>query len=212
MAKIILLLILKTLWRIPAATLFFMPLIAPVLAYKLDNWLILAPILLNPILLARRTTERTTHFNQPDVQRYKLPKWLFWMETPDENLPGGLYEPTHKKIYDRFGWYIASMYWVLIRNVGGGITWSEGILLGRIFPAGELTEADVHKYQQLARTEHELLNNWFYHWELTKDFYGTKSGRADPDWRTCDYVAKPEITTAGTVLVYSIIGLIFWIL
>lgn len=47
--------------------------------------------------------------------RWRLPKWARWLETHDENdglLPGGLYEPAIKKIYNRFGWIVASIVWL----------------------------------------------------------------------------------------------------
>jgi hypothetical protein len=45
----------------------------------------------------------------------RLPRGFQWMETPDDPLPGGTYEPTVARIYDRFGFYWGSVYW-LMRN------------------------------------------------------------------------------------------------
>lgn len=200
MSKIKYLLVLKTLWRVPALIIFIMPLLAPALAYSLNSYYWLALLLINPILLARKTDEITTHFNQPIVQRYRLPKPLQWMETPDEHLPGGLYEPTHALVYKYCGWFIASMYWILLRNVGGGITWGVSIPIGRIYPQNiDFNNADI-----LQAVRSQILIDygltpikWGFctiHCELTKDFYGTKLGRPDENWRTCDHVAKPELS------------------
>lgn len=53
---------------------------------------------------------------QPAIIRGDLPKWLSWFSTPDERLPGGLYEPTVKKIYDKYGKWVTSWYWLGCRN------------------------------------------------------------------------------------------------
>ena len=53
-------------------------------------------------------------------------RWAAFAETPDEHLPGGLYEPTQLKIYERFGWFIASWYWLAWRNVGHRMRWDKG--------------------------------------------------------------------------------------
>jgi hypothetical protein len=45
----------------------------------------------------------------------RLPRGFRWMETPDCLLPGGLYEPQVKEIYERHGWTACAIYW-LIRN------------------------------------------------------------------------------------------------
>jgi hypothetical protein len=50
------------------------------------------------------------------VIRGDLPKWLSWFSTPDERLPGGMYEPTVKKIYDKYGKWFTSWYWLGVRN------------------------------------------------------------------------------------------------
>ncbi len=48
--------------------------------------------------------------------RGDLPKIFKWLETPDERLPGGLYEATVKDIHDKYGKYICSWYWLGLRN------------------------------------------------------------------------------------------------
>lgn len=48
------------------------------------------------------------------VDKYsgRLPFVFRWMETPDDPLPGGQYEPTVKRIYDKFGEYVGNVYWL----------------------------------------------------------------------------------------------------
>jgi len=88
---------------------------------------LIAPFLVPIVLIfAKKTDVKTTHYNQPDIQRYKLPKIFFFLETPDELLPGGLYEPKIKKIYEKYGWFMASWSWLGTRNVGHGVMWNEG--------------------------------------------------------------------------------------
>lgn len=171
-----LLLILKTLWRIPA------PFVVPIF-----------------LLFAKKTDKVTTHLGQPVVQRYELPPCLSWAETPDEYIGGcGLYEPTVAWIYKRFGWFITSWYWIGLRNVGGSIMWRRGILLGPIYQdLDDYTKEAIDGRADEVRAKHGLTPvKWGFlklHWELTKDFHGTRSGRPDEDWKTCDYVAKLEI-------------------
>ena len=200
MKSIVFLLIIKFLWRIPAALMFMMPLAAPVIAYSSGEWFWLALVLINPVLFARRIPMAPEHMGQDQIQRYRLPKCMSWMETPDEHLPGGMYEPTVKWVYDRLGWFICSMYWILIRNVGGSILWGKAVFVGPIYPKHiDFNNSDTLK----AVREQTLIDMgltpekvgiFTVRWELTKDFYGTKSGRVDSDWRTCDYVAKPELS------------------
>jgi hypothetical protein len=79
------------------------------------------------LLLARKYDDHNTpEWADPDIQRYKLPDCLSLVETPDEYLPGGTYEPTVKSIYDTWGWFVCSWYWLAWRNVGHGMIWSLG--------------------------------------------------------------------------------------
>lgn len=48
--------------------------------------------------------------------RGDLPNWLSWLSTPDERLPGGLYETEHKALLEKTGKYFASWYWLGWRN------------------------------------------------------------------------------------------------
>lgn len=55
-----------------------------------------------------------------------LPKWAQWAQTMDCPFPGGLYEPTMKTIYDKFGFYTASYYWAGWRNRAHGLAYIWG--------------------------------------------------------------------------------------
>lgn len=54
--------------------------------------------------------------------RGKYPKWLL---TPDDTVsPFGQYEPTVKKIYDKFGRYAGDLYWLGFRNTLYGLSYA----------------------------------------------------------------------------------------
>lgn len=57
-----------------------------------------------------------------NIIRGDLPGWLSWLSTPDERLPGGMYEPAVEKIYDRWGKWVTSWYWLGIRNCLFGLS------------------------------------------------------------------------------------------
>lgn len=48
----------------------------------------------------------------PGVIRGTLPDWAWWLETPDEPLPGGMYEPTVRKWYETYGWHVCAVLWL----------------------------------------------------------------------------------------------------
>ena len=51
-------------------------------------------LFLSPIacLFMQKTGRKTSHYGQdPSIQRYRLPKIFSFMETPDEDLAGGMY-------------------------------------------------------------------------------------------------------------------------
>lgn len=107
-------------------------------------WRIFAPIILLIVLLFRKEVNEYYYekYNQiteppqdggvpiyhlqPLVKRYKLSKLFSFAETPDDCLPGGLYEPTVLKVYEKYGSYWCSWYWLAIRNVGHRMRWDKG--------------------------------------------------------------------------------------
>lgn len=192
------LLILQLLWRVVALLLATLPVTAVVATLYFKNYwlLLLVPAVpLAFVALAKKTCVKTTHYSQPHIQRYRLPDWLAWAETPDEHLPGGLYEPTVKKIYDNFGWVTCAIYWMLLRNVGQGILWPRGKLVGAIYdkPIDHGNEDILKAVKAQVLVDHGLTETyWFifrFYYELVHDWYGEKSGVADDNWRTGSYVA-----------------------
>lgn len=85
----------------------------------------IVPFILPFILpFAKDVDDKVNPKDQLIVPRKQLPKIFKWLETPDEKLPGGLYESTVADIYDKWGWFIASWYWLGWRNVAFGLAWS----------------------------------------------------------------------------------------
>ena len=84
------------------------------------------------------------------VIRGSLPRWLSWLETPDERLPGGLYEDTHRALYERWGKWVASYVWLGWRNRLHGL----GYALGK--------PATFYDPEQLGLWEREEDGIWKY--------------------------------------------------
>lgn len=60
------------------------------------------------------------------VWRYELPRWLSWFQTPDEPMPGALYEPAIVSAFMRGGQWWAATCW-LWRNSLYGLAWRFGL-------------------------------------------------------------------------------------
>lgn len=88
---------------------------------------LLAPFLV-PIALifAVPVDDNVNPYGQKIVKRSKLPKWASWLDTPDQTLPGGLYEPAILDIYEGHGDFITSWVWLGFRNTGFGYAWKSG--------------------------------------------------------------------------------------
>lgn len=51
-------------------------------------------------------------------------KYPWWLVTPDDPVsPFGQYEPTVRKIYEKYGRYIGDVYWLAWRNSGFGYSY-----------------------------------------------------------------------------------------
>jgi len=87
----------------------------------------IAPIIvLVGVLFAKKATRKTTHYGQdPKIQRYVLPDWLSWFNSPDED-GWPMYEPTVAKLYNKFGWRFTMWYNLGTRNVAQGLLWKYG--------------------------------------------------------------------------------------
>lgn len=92
--------------------------IPPVLGFLLVLGNLLCPILMLFALPFIKWDKEPTWARDHTLEiiRGDLPKWLSWLSTPDERLPGGMYEPTVKDIYERRGKYFTSWYWLGVRN------------------------------------------------------------------------------------------------
>lgn len=150
--KIFLILLIKTLYRF----------VAPILV-------------IIPILFMKEVQEPLSgkHYNQPNIKRYKLPKYFSWMETPDELLPCGMYEPTCEKIYNKFGKYVASWYWIGLRNVGHGISWT----LGKEVPKKikSISTLELQQFGLFTTTYKVLGIKFMLGWKTYNDWYRTKT-------------------------------------
>ncbi len=130
------------------------------------------------------TVEAAEVTDELHVDRTKLPDWLWWFQTPDEPLPGGLYEPTVLRWYQTLGYYWCSVLW-LIRNRMYGMSWyfgrpADGYLDpvdGKIVRRGDLWRW----YKQVGPIV--LQAGWKVH---RKDF--------DAHWRDGPFWAIPFVT------------------
>jgi hypothetical protein len=153
------------------------------------------------MLFARKTDRKTTHYTQDGtMQRYTLPKAFKWLLTPDEDLAGGMYEPTVKKIYDKYGWWICSVYWIGLRNQAQGLLWTRGKEV-------ELWFRKEHKIHLSGGTAHYLYYEYcndhslndttislglfklVFEWEIAHDHYR--------DYTETGYFTIPKLSFKG---------------
>lgn len=77
-----------------------------------------------------------------DIVRGHLPAIFAWMETPDEPLPGGFYEPRVHRRYKALGWYACAVLWLWDNRAAAmghalGTTWAS-TLWHRSIPLGPI--------------------------------------------------------------------------
>lgn len=105
---------------------------------------LLAPVIMLLVLPFIRWDDKPTlgSYGDNPVIRGSLPRWLRWLETPDERLPGGLYEPTVRAMYDKWGQWVTSWYWLGIRNtvMGLAVAWGK--------PAGDYIPESLGYWQR----------------------------------------------------------------
>lgn len=154
-----------------------------VLFHLLILRILVIPLAFIACTFIKKTNRKTSHYGQDvSVQRYELPTIFSWMSTPDEDLAGGMYEPTVKKIYDKFGTYLCSVYWIGLRNQAQGFLWLFGWECSK-----ELRDNNkILNYSLLNREYDVKLFKIVVGWEVAVDHYlsHTKSG----------YYAIPRIT------------------
>lgn len=121
------------------------------------------------VIFAKKSDRVTKHYGQDQlIQRYVLPRWLNWFNSPDED-GWPMYEPTVAKIYHSLGWRVALFYNLAFRNQAQGFLW----LFGH-----EVTELVRNKNKEMNCT---LLNKeldlklfaLIYGWEVAHDHYKT---------------------------------------
>lgn len=93
---------------------------------RVDFWAGFAALFAVPFAVLRAQRQTLNDVDSVTIERYlqilhELPRkgiWRLrknqqWLETSDEPfLPAGLYEPDIKRVYDRFGWKIAAIWWL----------------------------------------------------------------------------------------------------
>lgn len=136
---------------------------------------LVAPVaLLFAVIDAKKVKRKTTHYDQdPNIQRYILPKWWSWFNTPDED-GWPMYEPTVKKIYNKFGWRVCMWYNLGLRNQAQAFLWKFGWECSK-----ELRDANKASGYKLLNKKYNLgLFKVIVGWEVAKDNYldYTKSG------------------------------------
>lgn len=87
----------------------------------------------------------------------RLPRWAGLWETPDERLPGDRLEPTVDRIYCKYGFFICSLYWLMLRNNGMGLAF----MLGRYLPDGKQLDGSKWGYQLLPNGAWRLVLNLY---------------------------------------------------
>ena len=98
--------------------------LAPLAGFFLTLSALLAPVLaLLAVPFIRWDKEISTARDESGISiiRGDLPQWLRWLQTPDERLPGGMYEPTVLAVYRRWGKGVCSWYWMGLRNTMMGL-------------------------------------------------------------------------------------------
>ncbi|SDO75758.1 hypothetical protein SAMN05216303_102278 [Rhodoferax sp. OV413] len=106
------------------------------IALLIHLFALLAPFLV-PIglLFARWDSKPTLDQNGLHLAvRGDLPACFAWLNTPDERLPGGLYEPNVETIYQRYGRFLCSWYWLGLRNRGHGFAAQFGLPTSAYWP------------------------------------------------------------------------------
>jgi len=135
---------------------------------------LLAPFLVPFALIFMVPVEdKINPYKQRVVKRYRLPKWASWLDTPDQTLPGGLYEGAMLSIYRRYGNFITAWVWLGFRNTGFGYAWKTGKPASNYFAL--LT--DKEKIDQgLWQKERKIgFLKLLTGWSIYRDWYSVKT-------------------------------------
>ena len=143
-------------------------------------------IVLIGVFFAKKATRKTTHYGQdPDVQRYVLPKWLKIFNTPDED-GWPMYEPTVAKLYKKFGWRFTMWYNLGTRNQVQGLLWTRGYEVNQ----NDYKLNKILKDQGEYLFDHKEINfglfRLVFEWEIAHDHYR--------DYTETGYFAIPKLS------------------
>lgn len=115
------------------------------------------------------------HQGVGSVIRGDLPRWLSWFSTPDERLPGAMYEPTVAAMHAKWGKWVTSWYWLGFRNCLMGLA----VQLGKTTtdyipeePLGFWERGDVWRYSKVL-TLWKLPLKFVIGWQVYKTLNGT---------------------------------------
>lgn len=98
------------------------------------HWLVALGVALTPPLLVLLALP----FAKWDADgQGDLPQWASWLSTPNQRLPGGVYEPAVAAILAKYGRVICSWYWLGVRNVLYGMSASFGTPTSGPWPDGD---------------------------------------------------------------------------
>lgn len=138
-------------------------------------------IVLLGLPFAKKAKRKTTHYGQdPDVQRYVLPKWLGILNTADED-GWPMYEATVAKLYNKYGWRFALWYNLGLRNQAQGFLWLFGWECSK-----ELRDNNKLLNYSLLNKQYDVkLFKIVVGWEVARDHY--------LDYTTSGYYAIPQI-------------------
>jgi len=148
-------------------------------------------IVLIGVFFAKKATRKTTHYGQGypyPIQRYVLPKWLSWFNTPDED-GWPMHEETVANLYKKFGWRFVLWYNLGTRNQAQGLLWTRGkeVTKGDYLFNKTLNEKGL---SSMASTEINLgLFKIVFEFEIAKDHY--------LDYTKTGYFAIPNLTFKG---------------
>jgi len=157
-------------------------------------------IVLIGVFFAKKATRKTTHYGQdPEVQRYVLPKWLSWFNTFDED-GWPMYEETVANIYNKYGWRVALYYNLGLRNQAQGLLWTRGVevdenyrRLSKIENPSMEEKVAFNFLQAKYKLQESTLNvglfKIVFEFEIAKDHY--------LDYTKTGYLAIPNLTFKG---------------
>lgn len=138
----------------------------------IQPWAALAVVLVAPVgtlialPFARWDAEPSLDSNGKGLTiRGDLPAWAWWLQTPDERLPGGTYEPAVAVVLERHGRFLCSWYWLGFRNILQGLAAMFGVPVLTPWP--------------LAPGFYTTGALWWLRWGLPGNFLQLKAG-----WRT----------------------------